>query len=142
MNPSNSTRRALRVVTITLAVGAAVTAIALFVSPPGRRLLANPTGAPPVTGVTTIVVRGDAAQNHVFDPPVVAVPAGTTLNWTFVDTGANGGDEPVPHDVVFSDQRSPLLSTGVYSRQFDAPGTYRYVCSLHSFMDGVVIVTE
>jgi plastocyanin len=86
-------------------------------------------------------VRGDPAQNHLFDPPVVQVPAGTSLTWTFADTGANGGEELVPHDVVFDDERSPLLASGTYTRQFDTPGTYRYVCSLHSFMEGVVIVT-
>jgi len=114
--------------------------IALIFSPPGQRLLANPTGAPAQVGVTQIVVRGDAAQNHVYDPPVVRVPVGTTITWTFDDRGRNGDSALVPHDIVFEGFRSDILSNGTFSHTFDQPGTYRYYCSLHRFMEGQIEV--
>jgi plastocyanin len=132
-----------RIAAGTLAVFVVLIALALATAPPLRRLLANPAGGAAQQGVTEIVVRGDATQNHLFDPPVVQVPAGTTLTWSFADYGPNGGEAAVPHDVVFVDERSPLITTGSYSRTFDQPGTYRYVCSLHSFMEGrVEVVAE
>ena len=37
--------------------------------------------------------------------------------------------------------KSPALDTGdAYSFTFDKPGTYRYFCSLHPHMQGVVVV--
>jgi plastocyanin len=114
--------------------------IYLFVSPPGRRLLAQPTSAQPVVNVNQIAVRGDVAQNHLFDPPVVQVPVGTTITWNFVDYGPNGGEAPVPHDVVFSSVRSPIFETGSFSHTFTEPGTYTYFCSLHAFMEGRIEV--
>lgn len=117
-----------------------VTAAALYAAlPPVRRFVARPTAAPAITGITTIAVRYDAQQNHVFDPPVVRILAGTTLTWEFADGGASGAD-PARHDVVFAAQRSPIIERGSYQQTFAAPGTYRYVCSLHPFMEGVVEV--
>jgi Copper binding proteins, plastocyanin/azurin family len=38
---------------------------------------------------------------------------------------------------------SPLLATGqAWSRTFDKPGTYRYICALHPEMTGIVVVTD
>lgn len=115
-------------------------ALVFLVLPPGKRLIAGPARGAPVTGVTQIQVLGDAQQNHVFAPAVVQVPVGTTLTWTFADTGASGGGEPVPHDVVFAAERSPIQAVGSYQRTFTAPGSYSYVCSLHPFMEGRVEV--
>lgn len=112
----------------------------LFASPVGRRLLANPAGGAIQTDISTIVVRGDPQQNHLFDPPVVQIEAGSTLTWSFADYGRSGGESAVPHDVVFADARSPIQTEGSYSRTFNTPGTYSYVCSLHPFMAGRIEV--
>lgn len=117
-----------------------VFALVFFALPPGRRLLAGPARQAPIEGVTRIMVLGDPDQNHIYAPAVVRVPVGTTLTWIFADTGATGGDEPVPHDVVFTDLRSPIQATGDFQRTFTAPGSYSYVCSLHPFMEGRVEV--
>lgn len=108
--------------------------------PPVRRVIANPAGQPPVEGVTSVRVRADAFQNHLFDPPVIRVPAGTTITWTFVDRGIQGGEEAVEHNVVGQGFASPLLATGSWSRTFTDAGTYRYVCTLHRYMDGQIEV--
>jgi plastocyanin len=126
---------------IAIGVGVlALTLITLALLPATRRLLANPTGAAPQVGVSRVVARGNAFQNHIFAPAVVQVPVGTTITWSFEDRGANGDEAPVPHDVVGADFASPVLTTGTWSHTFTTPGTFRYVCTLHPGMDGVVQV--
>jgi amicyanin len=75
--------------------------------------------------------------NYKFDPETVTVPVGTTVTWTNKDE--------VPHTVASSDKGfkgSAGLDTGdSYSYTFDKPGTYKYYCTLHPFMTGVIVVT-
>ena len=74
--------------------------------------------------------------NYKFDPATVTVPAGTTVTWTNKDE--------IPHTVASSDKSfkgSSGLDTGdSYSYTFDKPGTYKYYCTLHPFMTGVIVV--
>ena len=112
----------------------------VYFSPIGQRWQADQTSAPPVQGVNEIEILADDALNHVFAPAVTQVAAGTTVTWQFKDVDEDG--QPVLHNVVFSDEASPVQATGSFSRTFNEPGTYEYICSLHAFMDGVVIVTE
>ena len=70
-----------------------------------------------------------------FAPAMAAVPAGTTVTWTNRDD--------VPHNIVSTDQKfkSPVLDTDEqFSHTFDAPGTYKYFCSIHPKMTGQVVV--
>jgi plastocyanin len=86
--------------------------------------------ASPVTGVTEV-----AAKDNQFTPPVIQVPAGTTVTWTFKDRF-------VPHDVTADGWTSgePQRS-GTFAHTFDLPGTYPYRCALHDGMTGRVVVT-
>jgi plastocyanin len=114
----------------------------IFASTPiAQRLWANPTGTAPAVGVTEVIVRADSTQNHLFDPPVIEVPVGSEITWTFADYGITGDGEAVPHNVVGEGFESPLLGTGTFTHQFDTPGSYLYRCTLHAFMEGRVIVT-
>ena len=74
--------------------------------------------------------------NYKFDPATVTVPMGTTVTWTNKDE--------IPHSVASSDKSfkgSGGLDTGdSYSNTFDKPGTYKYYCTLHPFMTGVIVV--
>jgi plastocyanin len=88
-------------------------------------------------GMTT--AGGGAAQvvadNFSFAPARAAVAAGATVTWTNRDD--------VPHNIVSTDQKfkSPVLDTDEqFSHTFDAPGTYRYFCSIHPKMTGQVVV--
>ncbi|MEZ4591968.1 MAG: cupredoxin domain-containing protein [Chloroflexota bacterium] len=117
-----------------------VAATAVFFSPIGQRWQADQTSAPPAQGVNEIEILADDALNHLFSPAVTQVAVGTTVTWQFKDVDEAG--QPVLHNVVFSDEASPVQATGSFSRTFNEPGTYEYICSLHAFMDGVVIVTE
>jgi LPXTG-motif cell wall-anchored protein len=68
----------------------------------------------------------DLAPDNKFVPASLTVSVGDTVqfNWT-------GGF----HDVTFSDGEksgAPTADTGaLYSRTFNSPGTYNYVCTVH-----------
>lgn len=117
-----------------------ILAAGFFFSPVGQRWLANQTSAAPAVSVNQIEILADDALNHVFTPTVVQVEAGSTITWQFKEVDEEG--QPVPHNVVFDDVASPVQATGTFSHTFAQPGSYRYVCTLHPFMEGMVIVTE
>lgn len=122
--------------------GLVLMAVIALTIPSTRRRIANPAGQPAVIGATAIEVRGDAFQGHLYAPSVAQVSVGSTIRWTFNDRGANGTDELAEHNVVGQGWASPVLAEGVYEHTFSEPGTYRYTCTLHSGMDGVVLVVN
>ena len=76
-------------------------------------------------------------DNFTFSPAEITVAAGTKITWT--------NNDDIPHTVVDADDpkawKSPPLDTGeAWARVFDKPGTYHYFCSLHSHMQGTVVV--
>ncbi len=79
--------------------------------------------------------------NNVFVPKTITVPAGTTVTW-INDEDPNVLDNI--HDVMADDYTSwssAYLNPGdSYSHTFAAPGTYHYLCDLHSRMEGTVVV--
>lgn len=95
------------------------------------------------TGVSTatITVGAEAARgNFVFEPPVLRVSVGTTIEWEWSGRGG-------PHNVVFED--GDIRSDEIYAdpgvhleHTFEESGTYRYACEPHQSlgMKGAVIV--
>jgi len=76
-------------------------------------------------------------ENFKFAPQSLTVPVGTTVTWT------NQDEEP--HTVAAKDGsfHSPALdSHQTFSYTFQAPGSYDYVCTIHPFMTGTVVVTK
>jgi amicyanin len=74
-------------------------------------------------------------DNFTFSPTPLTVKAGTTVTW------ANHDD--MPHSVVFPTLKlkSPPMDTDEsFKHTFDQPGTFDYVCGLHPFMHGQVVV--
>ena len=74
-------------------------------------------------------------DNFSFAPATTAVPVGSTITWTNRDD--------VPHNIVSTERKfkSPVLDTDEkFSHTFDAPGTYKYYCSIHPKMIGEVVV--
>ncbi|MEM7336738.1 MAG: plastocyanin/azurin family copper-binding protein [Chloroflexota bacterium] len=126
----------LTAVTLLLLIG---TAVSLLLSPIGRRWQANQTAVAPTVGVTDILVVADSELNHVFAPAVTQVEVGTAVTWHFQEIDEEG--DPVAHNVVFEQVESPVQSDGTFTVTFDEPGTYPYVCTLHPFMEGAVVVT-
>jgi plastocyanin len=73
-------------------------------------------------------------SDNAFFPAEIVVPAGTTVAWT------NNGSL---HNVVGADglwDSGLLVRPATYQRHFDTPGRYRYACTLHSGMNGTVLV--
>lgn len=85
--------------------------------------------ADPVVGVDRVEMRDNA-----FEPRVVDVTAGSTVTWAFTDGR--------PHDVAGDGFASEVVSEGTFTHTFTEAGTYDYVCTLHSGMDGRIIVTD
>jgi amicyanin len=90
-----------------------------------------PSGTP---GVATTQV---AISNYEFHPASIRVKQGSTVTWTQED-----GDV---HNVKFTGAGgvvSPVLRKGeTFRHTFDTTGTYPYICSIHPYMHGTVVVT-
>ena len=74
------------------------------------------------------------AKSYRFDPEKIEVAAGSSVTWT--------NDDNFTHTVQVDGQADHKVERGKsVSITFDKPGTYQYVCTLHSRdMDGEVIV--
>ena len=101
-------------------------------------------GSPPASASATTAdspaPQGGTAVNisdFKFNPATLTVPVGTTVTWT------NNDEEP--HTIAAKDGsfHSPGMDThATYSYQFTTPGSYDYICSIHPFMNGTVVVTK
>ena len=75
-------------------------------------------------------------QGFAFHPPTVTIHAGQTIQFI------NKDDDP--HTISANDgsfESGGLETNETFSHTFDTAGTYQYVCSLHPYMKGVVVVT-
>ena len=74
------------------------------------------------------------AKSYRFDPKAVEIQAGQRVTWT--------NDDNFTHTVKVDGQADHKVERGAsVSIAFDTPGTYHYVCTLHSQdMEGEVIV--
>lgn len=95
-------------------------------------LLALATASRPADAQPTATQK---IVDFAFDPPTITVATGTAVAWS------NLG--PTDHTVAAADLSwsSDIMVAGdVYSRAFDAPGSYPIICSLHPEMTGTVVV--
>jgi plastocyanin len=76
----------------------------------------------------------EMVKSYRFDPKTIEIEAGETVTWTNEDT--------FTHTVEVDGQEDHKVGQGESVEiTFDKPGTYHYVCTLHSHdMDGTVIV--
>jgi amicyanin len=78
-----------------------------------------------------------AITDFKFTPATLTVPIGSTVTWT------NQDEEP--HTVAAKDgsfHSTGMDTHGTYSFTFTTPGSYDYICSIHPFMTGTVVVTK
>lgn len=76
-------------------------------------------------------------QNFSFIPETVTVHPGTKVVWTNKD--------PTAHTVTSVDKKfhSRNLKTGQqFAFTFKKPGTYNYICSIHPYMKGKIVVEK
>ena len=73
-------------------------------------------------------------KSYRFDPKVIEIRAGETVTWT--------NEDNFTHTVEVDGREDHKVGQGEsFSITFDQPGTYHYVCTLHSKdMDGEVII--
>ena len=109
-------------------------------APPGES--AAPAGAQPSAPSAKATASVSVGETIVvidamtYGPETLTVPAGTTIHWVNRDAMA--------HTVTGKDgawDSGMLQPGGTYSRRFDVPGTYPYLCTPHPFMTGTVVVT-
>jgi plastocyanin len=74
------------------------------------------------------------AKSYRFSPEAIEVKAGDRVTWT--------NEDNFTHTVMVDGQSDHKVDRGdSVSIEFDKPGTYHYVCTLHSRdMSGTVIV--
>ena len=76
-------------------------------------------------------------DNYSFAPGTLTVRVGTTVTWINRDE--------TPHTVVAQDAAHSFRSGGLdtddkFSYTFDKAGTYAYICTVHPYMTGKVVV--
>jgi plastocyanin len=78
---------------------------------------------------------GITIDNFKFSPDPLIVEHGAEVTWT--------NHDDIPHSIFFPglQQRSkPLDTDQSYSHRFDTVGTFEYMCGLHPFMKGKIVV--
>lgn len=91
--------------------------------------------APGAAMAAPVAATSVQIRDFAFQPAAIVVAPGATVTWT------NADDEP--HTVMANDRAyrsTPLDTDDQYSHVYATPGEYRYFCSLHPHMTGVVIV--
>src|SRR4051794_33664270 len=88
-------------------------------------------------------------KNFAFDPAAVTIAQGDTVTWHWdgPDTNHSVTSDPNQPDSFDSDPgRTPTsadhLPGSTFDHTFNTPGTFTYICKVHSFMTGKVIVNE
>jgi plastocyanin len=130
---------------------AAMTMVMTTSPPTAAQSPAAPTAAPTTEAtIPTTIIQTPAAppgvavviQNFGFNPQVIAVPVGTTVTWTNLDSVqhqvANSATGMSGPGQIF---QSKILGKGdTYSYTFNTAGSYRYYCVIHPYMWGIVNV--
>jgi plastocyanin/mono/diheme cytochrome c family protein len=105
--------------------------------PNGIPQVQAPTPTPNASGGQSGAQATVPIENSVYEPKELTVDVGTTVVWmnkdddehTVTSKGEPGGlDSPT------------LKQNDNYQFTFTTPGTYNYVCKVHDFMEGTVIV--
>jgi len=94
-------------------------------------------GTPPTTPSVTPSSAGATIviKDFAFAPATVTIKVGDTVTWR--------NEDGVPHDATGDGWTSGSISSGQsYSRVFDKPGTYTYVCKVHPSMKAATIVVQ
>ena len=129
------TGRPLIAVIVAAAVTIAAAAFAL-----GRGVASDSGETTTAAAATTLAPQAGNAtkvtiKDFAFSPEPVTVKAGSAVTWT--------NDDGSVHSVKSGDGSfvSDNLAQGQsFSATFATPGTFAYVCGIHSFMTGTVVV--
>lgn len=78
-------------------------------------------------------------SGYAFSPADITVKVGTTVTWTNQDSVAHTVTEMDGQD---GPKSSDLNQGQSYSFTFSKAGTYKYECSIHTYMTGTITVTQ
>jgi nitrite reductase (NO-forming)/hydroxylamine reductase len=95
----------------------------------------SPPPAEPATGLVAVTEATVTLSNLAFQPHTLVVATGAALTWQ------NDGAEA--HTITSGEgwfDSGQLAAGQSFSHQFSQPGTFRYNCTNHPSMEGVVIV--
>ena len=118
--------------TTTAAAASATTAAGAY---PSDTTAADST-ATTAGGAATTAGQAVTIAGFKFDAPELTVAVGSTVTWTNTDKAE--------HSVVAEDTSfiSDNLAQGAtFEHTFDTPGTFPYICGIHSRMKGTITVT-
>jgi plastocyanin len=96
-----------------------------------------PSGTPVPSGSNTVLIPNGAylGNGNGFNPATLTVPAGTTVMW---------GNNDITAHTTTSDaglwNSNDIGAGGTFTFKLDNPGTYKYHCTIHSFMNGTIVV--
>lgn len=94
------------------------------------------TPAATVTPAPTTPAPAQASvqiKDFTFSPQEIRVARGGIVAWTNLDSAA--------HTVSFNGVQSGVLNNGdIYSKPFNETGTFDYICGIHTYMKGKVVV--
>jgi plastocyanin len=121
-------------------VGAAVVTVAAATFAVGRGVASDTGGgATAVAGSATSPPSGpgtaDAISDFAFAPQTVTVKAGGAVTWTNKDPFAHSIKS---NDGTFASQ--DLQQGQTFTATFSTPGTFAYICGIHTFMTGTIVV--
>jgi len=75
-------------------------------------------------------------NGFVFNPAVLEVSPGEAVSWV--------NDDGAPHSIAVKNGAlsDTIMPGSTYSAKFDELGSYDYLCSIHPYMTGKILVTE
>lgn len=86
---------------------------------------------------STVVKNEISIKGNAFSPDNLSIKVGDTVTWT--------NNDSYPHTVKASKGEfdSGNIANGAkFSFTFDKEGTYDYICGIHTFMTGKIVVTK
>jgi len=104
--------------------------------PAGQMASAGPATSTPPPPAVPAGAAEVGIVNFKSTPATVTIKVGGTIDWT--------NHDDIGHTVSFAGQEinsKVLQRNDRFSHTFDTPGTYTYICSIHPFMHGTVVVT-
>ncbi len=96
-----------------------------------------PQAAAPAGGGPALAAAKVTIANYKFMPASITVKAGGTVTWTNTDSDRHTASSDAEPRVFDTNTLNKGQSKAV---SFKKPGTYKYLCVYHAFMQGTVVV--
>lgn len=94
-----------------------------------------------VVNVDIVYGAADVENNRFYNPATVEIEVGTTISWMNIDKDPHTVTDGTPDSKWGQIFDSGLMRQGKeYRYTFNEAGTYPYLCALHPWMSGKVIV--